>query len=588
MLAGVAACFDDAVVHFPDTQSSDLVGDGSHERSGCSVHAKLMLLEFKDRMRVVVSSANLKRKHWHFRSEVVWVQDFPRMSSHPSTVGAAFALDGCSTSSVAASTTNIAAEARGRSFARVLSHFTADLLRDAQRGRQRFWVSKLTEFDFSIASAYLVPSLPGLFCQSRGGDSLALRLRALVEPGLALPSVHRHRITPVTLVRSRFGDWEVRLAHPISDTHSSVAPNASGPVLGRLSCESEAAVEAAEALGLDVNRDADLIMADHWWTDADDEASEEEPLPWKPELTLPHRIRATAMGLLRWATRKICWRPKESGTPMFTVRASLGGRCRPGRLPDGVSALFANLETNYGLHALGELLGSEVWPQREERLYAAISSSISWPQENWLEHLDRFTGRSPQSGSPGPDVVLPYGKGPIEACYAEWGRRGKLLSHNSPEHALGRECVRNHSKLLVRQLWDACGSSPYGWLYAGSHNFTKAAWGTVIEDDLDRLWVANRELGVLFVKPRGVAATHEEPLFSRAPLPFGVPPSPAIIDDREVLEEDGTWDTWDDGDVAGKGEESEEWSAWWWGGYGDSGWESSWYDDSAEADEQDW
>lgn len=39
-------------------------------------HSKLMLLEFDDRLRVVVSSANLYLHDWDHMSQVIWLQDF--------------------------------------------------------------------------------------------------------------------------------------------------------------------------------------------------------------------------------------------------------------------------------------------------------------------------------------------------------------------------------------------------------------------------------------------------------------------------------------------------------------------------------
>ena len=39
-------------------------------------HSKLMLLEFDDRLRVVVTSANLYKMDWEQISNVTWFQDF--------------------------------------------------------------------------------------------------------------------------------------------------------------------------------------------------------------------------------------------------------------------------------------------------------------------------------------------------------------------------------------------------------------------------------------------------------------------------------------------------------------------------------
>lgn len=43
-------------------------------------HSKLILHEFDDRLRVVVSSANLYIHDWCHMGQVIWVQDFPKKS----------------------------------------------------------------------------------------------------------------------------------------------------------------------------------------------------------------------------------------------------------------------------------------------------------------------------------------------------------------------------------------------------------------------------------------------------------------------------------------------------------------------------
>lgn len=44
-------------------------------------HPKLMLLEFDDRLRVVVSSSNLYIHDWEHMSQVIWFQDFTKGKS---------------------------------------------------------------------------------------------------------------------------------------------------------------------------------------------------------------------------------------------------------------------------------------------------------------------------------------------------------------------------------------------------------------------------------------------------------------------------------------------------------------------------
>ena len=46
-------------------------------------HSKLILYEFDDRLRVVVSSSNLYQHDWYHMSQVIWFQDFYRKSLFP-------------------------------------------------------------------------------------------------------------------------------------------------------------------------------------------------------------------------------------------------------------------------------------------------------------------------------------------------------------------------------------------------------------------------------------------------------------------------------------------------------------------------
>jgi tyrosyl-DNA phosphodiesterase 1 len=46
-------------------------------------HSKLMLLEFDDRLRIVVSSANLYMHDWEHQSQVIWLQDFWPVDQQP-------------------------------------------------------------------------------------------------------------------------------------------------------------------------------------------------------------------------------------------------------------------------------------------------------------------------------------------------------------------------------------------------------------------------------------------------------------------------------------------------------------------------
>jgi len=566
MLSDLHEAFDDAVVHFPGEATSENEHCSNHWQ--CSVHAKLMLLEFTDRLRVVVTSANLKRVHWRFRGEVIWVQDFPHVFQGKSGLDARQLLD-------------------SGQFALSLAHFVADLLNGSEKDRQSLWTANLARFDFAGANACLIISLPGLFCPTprppKGGHLLRLTLHGENQE---VPAA------PVILRRTLAGVWEL------------ISVSKGGPVLGYLDAASRRALDAAMSLGFHVQPEVTILP-----TGSQDMLR----LGW----SCPHKNTEAKSGLLKACyaalasmTRhlihglplKRLFRKEKyvdiddhAGVPLswsttLTVRATLSGVCSSNWVSD-IPTLLTRLDSNYGLVALEEQLEREVWLDSEEQQYVAITGSIGWPDAVWCGELDRVVGRAAIFDSPGPLVIAPSDSGPLDASYAQYAWNGKLIAHTTPHHAPTRDQIPNHAKLLMRQFWDTSHCSPYGWIYVGSHNLTKSAWGEIIraEDEPDRLWISNRELGVLLVRPRGC----QQRAFADTPLPFGLPLVRADIRGREIIqeswyqdghpdaeEEGGWWKYWhdwgwwyeidsDDELWSFPGEQNQDWrmrstSQWWW------------------------
>jgi len=558
MISDLLHSFENCIFHFP----------GGLANCGCSVHAKLILLEFDDRLRVVLSSANLKPVHWKFRNEAVWVQDFPRHPAQQQPDLSRFFGEGLD-------------------FGRVLGHFVAELLEGSKCERQRCWTETLAAFDFSGAAARLLPSCPGLAAHvARRAGSLSLRLRATPAEGVApVKSTGKQETSDqpppsppppafpsrALLVPMRRGAWEVRRLDDGGASDGGASGSASEA--GREAASSVTAMPAAWMPGL-------------IWRSI---------LSWISTL---HRRPANILGVLRphscealaaaqgFGLRipqivevEVVEEVDEYGQPCLTilVRAALEGPSPSGWDPRA-GALLAHLEENYGFYALREHLSQEVWRQEEERHYVSISSAVESSDEAWFDDLDRFVGRAAARWV-GPQIVAPAGEGPVADVYASLQEQGRLVTHSAPQHSPGRELIENHSKILVRQFWHPDAAAPYGWVYVGSHNLTKAAWGSAVEaEGGERLWVGNRELGVLLIQPRHEAGRGAGGgLFSRTPLPFRVPALPADLSGREI---GSTW-------VEQAEEQTEQWDwstqNWWqqeWNGW------SSWSDD--EEDGQDW
>ena len=144
-----------AVLHFPGSPQLSQPGadaDCAEPEEMCSVHSKLILLQFQDRLRVVISSANLQERFWEMNNEVVWVQDFPPRAADVKNL-----LDS--------------------EFARVLSHVVAQTLDQAPLNRREDWIGRLSGYEIQ-SCARLVASLPGKSVPTRAlaSGQLALRL----------------------------------------------------------------------------------------------------------------------------------------------------------------------------------------------------------------------------------------------------------------------------------------------------------------------------------------------------------------------------------------------------------------------------
>lgn len=155
-------CFPRAALHFTGTPEfsqprGSRVREDPEEPDGevTSVHAKLIMLEFPDRLRVVISSANLLERFWDFNNEVLWVKDFPKGPDFANPAQGMLTAD----------------------FGRVFGHFVVQILDQCPLKRQNLWLQRLLRFDLTC-NACLVASLPGGHVPKRAlqPNQVALRL----------------------------------------------------------------------------------------------------------------------------------------------------------------------------------------------------------------------------------------------------------------------------------------------------------------------------------------------------------------------------------------------------------------------------
>ncbi|CAE7821393.1 Nlrc3 [Symbiodinium sp. CCMP2456] len=493
------AVFEDVALHFPgspylsrhsntdirmpEANMEPVEGGGYSE---CSVHSKLMLLEFEDRLRVVISSANLLPRFWQMNNEVVWVKDFPRLQHEGLHVSALL---------------------QSGSFGQTLSHCLAELLNDAPGHRRMQWLSTLSHFDLEC-NVHLVMSRPGIYEKSRPLSPTQIGLRlSLMEESLeimrseeteSLFSAARGEFTGEARLQKRDECWMLCLT---------------GLPLAFLSPASCKALAAAETLGFDVTDGlkVDLLATDLQYP---------EPEPSSPNEEIACKLPLVQVTL------------ESPGGPLPVIDSN------DIHATSGVAEFLAHLEINYGLMALRANLSHLPWRQSEERSFVALSSSFSRLDGDWFRAFDDCVGRAAGEGDlPGPRVLVPA-EGGLRFEVASMGEP-RLVAHRAPWHSPGREKVRNHGKLIARLCWDEAESRPYGWIYAGSHNLTVSAWGTIHRSETRPVlhWSGNRELGVLLVEPR----SSNQGLFRHTPLPFNLPLEPISLEGREIWGED-SWD----------------------------------------------
>jgi len=545
----------------------------------------LMLLEFDDRLRVCISSANAMRLHWCFRNEVVWVQDFP----------------------LASRTRGMRELHSDGPFGWTLAATLAELLKDCSGDRQKFWVSTLAKFDFTGTTAALIVSQPGWArpvaaspCFRHSGESedeargeeeevqIPLRIRAKVVArqeqvstpdesneswqGFTFSAMETLSVAPL---RKELEHWELHHSGSEEGEPSRWAflVDLLPPLKRRreqrerlrslLAVVDEGAslraLRAAENLGFSISEDIEV----------DDE---------------------------------------QDGT--WTLHLKLIGQLPAGAWSQMCVDLLTCLEMNLGCMALRQRLSCEVWPSSEEVHFTALSPTHEGYDSSFYDSLDEAVGcpatqrmsmgfpradaatavrRPPPPSRPPPplpppvaapaagpedettelspppqpqppvhsahqppvpllqnrtfglQVLAPPGSDEVEETYLNLQNMGRLAMHEDPGRNVGRSRVHNHSKIIARQFCHPVTRSSYGWIYVGSHNLTKAAWGRTADagciggDPTKRIWIGNRELGVLLVEPRdkpqvGASASpgrsEDTSLFARAPLPFGIPPGP--------------------------------------------------------------
>ncbi|KAF0894192.1 hypothetical protein E2562_035706 [Oryza meyeriana var. granulata] len=131
---------------YPQFPEEIAFGNDRKKQGVACHHPKLLVLQRKDSMRVIVTSANLVPRQWHLITNTVWWQDFP-----------------CRTSPDYSALFSKVEEPKS-DFASQLVSFIAFLINEVPD--QSYWITEIAKYNFEGAAGYLIASVPGIYAHS--------------------------------------------------------------------------------------------------------------------------------------------------------------------------------------------------------------------------------------------------------------------------------------------------------------------------------------------------------------------------------------------------------------------------------------
>ncbi|XP_077212340.1 forkhead-associated domain-containing protein / FHA domain-containing protein [Tasmannia lanceolata] len=533
--------YPNLVVVYPPFPDSIAFGKDRKKQGIACHHPKLLVLQRQDSIRIVVTSANLVSRQWNGVTNTVWWQDFPRQSTPDYSSLFTHRSSG---------ETN---EDSKPDFAAQLAGFMASLLADVPS--QAHWILELTKYDFGGAVGHLVSSIPGLHMQNPPYSR---------EPLSFLPA---KQISCSQSIDVKFlGSVQasvVGLSHRFrtaADSHGTQLKTLAA-FLGK--CRENAYGMSQVLLKRNTNIPADANAVSVLVCDLD-EYSEGDyvQLGFLPKSVAKWVAPLYDIGFFSFSG---CIYPKEA------LAAALGGTNHTVQLilyvsqgrnfseipsliqPDHIAAicsLLASIQRCVGLWRLQEVLCRYKWPESLEtdfvygassigtsinaQFLAAFSAAVGKKSSEFSEseESDPEWGRwnaNHELRSPSVRIIFPTIERVKNGVCGIWPSRRMLsfsertwqrlrtrgILHDAIPHPIDRVGYPMHVKVARRRFLSKTGSSSFGWLYCGSHNFSRAAWGNPISHSSDvnapgaiassvlgsRLHICNYELGIIFVVP---------------------------------------------------------------------------------------
>ncbi|KAK9108665.1 hypothetical protein Syun_024676 [Stephania yunnanensis] len=548
------ADYPNLVVVYPPFPDDIAFGKDRKKQGIACHHPKLLVLERKDNIRVIITSANLVSKQWNDVTNTIWWQDFP-LITHPDY----------STLFISSNEKNTFKS----DFAAQLAGFMASLLVDVPS--QGHWITVLTKYDFGGAAGYLVASIPGMHMRHspcppkpmRYIPSVGMKFLGIVEASLVGLKHHFH--TPA--------DPNGAQLKTLAAFVGKHAENAVGM--------SEVLLKRNYTLPVDQNA-VNVLIGDP------DEFSEGDfiLLGFLPRNVAKWVAPLCDAGLFSFSAfvypkELLAAALKESNSKVHLILYVSQGPNFPKisclmkiEHVAALCSLIASIQRCVGLSRLAEvLLGSYQWPEVLETDFIYGSSSIGTSvNPQFLAAFSAAAGKrstnisdseesDPEWGqwnvsqelkNPSMRIVFPTIERVKGAscgihsyrrllCLSEktWlGLRWMDIFHDAVPHPDCRVGYPMHSKVARRRFQSKTEeSSSFGWVYCGSHNFSPAAWGYPVtavsktvgnaESSLvgPRLRVCNYELGIIFIvpPPDKLVDAKQRSNLDDIVLPFAVP-----------------------------------------------------------------
>ncbi|XP_049396510.1 uncharacterized protein LOC125860570 isoform X1 [Solanum stenotomum] len=513
---------------------------------GCH-HPKLLVLQRRDSLRVVVTSSNLVAGQWCRVTNTIWWQDFPRLDV-PDYLSLFTPISAVGNNGHLVS-----------DFAAQLAGFMASLVADVPS--QAHWILELTNYDFKGSVCYLVASVPGVHssripCISKpkhflGGDCLPelchFKSVGSVEASVAGLShlfrtsadLNGARLKKLASYLRKCGEDVYGMSEVILKRDPNIPADANAVSIH---------VPSPENLSLGESVQLGFLPKNYakWVAPLSDSG-----IFVFSAYIFPSEVLSAA---LEGSGSKVQLILHVSQGPSLSVIAEI---IRAEHF-SAICSLIASLQRCWGIWRLQEVLGQFKWPEHLETDFVFGASSIGSINAKFLAAFSTAAGkrssRFTESEESDPDwgcwsvsqelrnpsirIIFPTiervknaSSGILASrrilCFSQktWHRLKTMgLLHDAvpyPRDRIGHPMHVKYSlrspnnkkrgEQVARRRFQSRKDAPsFGWVYCGSHNFSEAAWGRQVSGLLgkkinsslgSRLHVSNYELGILFITP---------------------------------------------------------------------------------------